>query len=117
MDNTDQLLNNIIDALSDKKARDIRAIDIHNLTTIASYFVIASGTSSPQIQALADNVEEKLSNNGTTPLHTEGYISARWILMDYGDIVVHIFHEEDRTYYGLERLWQDGRLITINEDD
>jgi len=111
------VLSTIIDALNDKKARDIRVIDIHSLTTIASYFVIASGTSSTHIQALADQVEEKLSKEGLSPLHTEGYHSARWILMDYSDVVVHIFHEEDRDYYSLERLWQDGKDIAIEADN
>jgi ribosome-associated protein len=117
MDDSEKMLNIVIDALNDKKARDIKAIDIRDLTTIANYFVIASGTSSTHIQSLADNIEEKLLDKGITPLHTEGYVSARWLLMDYSDIVVHIFHEEDREYYGLERLWQDGRQIAINAEN
>lgn len=102
-------LDVVINALEDKKAKDISAIDIHELTSIASYFIIASGTSAPHIKALADNVKEKLSKKNIMPIRVEGYNSARWILQDYGDVVVHIFHEEDREYYGLERLWQDGK--------
>ena len=117
MEDDNKKLNSIVEALNNKKARDIRAIDIRNLTTIANYFVIASGTSNTHIQSLADNVVEKLSNTGLTPLHVEGYKSARWILMDYSDAVVHIFHEEDRAYYGLERLWQDGKQIDIEIED
>ena len=108
MEGFGMILDTVISALNDKKAKDIKAIDIHNLTTVASYFIIASGTSVTHIQALADSVEEKLSGIGVNLLHIEGYKSARWILMDYSDIVVHIFHEEDRKFYGLERLWQDG---------
>lgn len=113
MDNNQQILDNVIDALNDKKARDIRAIDIHKLTTIAHYFVMASGTSVTHIKALADHVEEKLLGKGLKPLHVEGYNNAHWILLDYSDVVVHIFHEEDRAFYNLERLWQDGKHIDV----
>ncbi len=106
-------LDTVINALDSKKAKDVRAIDIHELTTIAHYFIIASGTSVPHIKALADNVKEKLSEMDIKPLRTEGYNSARWILQDYGHMVVHIFHEEDREYYGLERLWQDGKPVSL----
>ncbi|HHW21944.1 MAG TPA: ribosome silencing factor [Clostridiaceae bacterium] len=102
-----------IDLLEDKKAKNITVIDISKLTTIAHYFVIASGTSNTHIKALADNLVEKLSEMGMNPLRMEGYNFARWILIDYGEVVVHIFHEEDREYYGLERLWQDGELVAI----
>jgi len=108
-------LNLVIDALEDKKAVNIKAIDIHELTTIAHYFVIASGTSVTHIKALSDNLVEKLGEKGLTPLRIEGYNHARWILLDYGDVIVHIFHEEDRNYYGLERLWQDGKPVDIQE--
>lgn len=103
----------IIDALDEKKAKNIKAIDIDELTTIAHYFIIASGTSVTHIKALADSVSHKLSENGINPLRVEGYNSARWILMDYGDVLVHIFHDEDREYYGLERLWQDGKPVSL----
>lgn len=110
------LLDTVVGALDDKKAKDIKAIDIHELTTIAHYFVMASGTSVTHIKSLADNIEEKLADKGIRPLHVEGYNSARWILMDYSDVVIHIFHEEDREFYGLERLWQDGKHIAIKAD-
>ncbi len=115
--NNNQILDTIIDALDDKKAKNIKAIDINQLTTIAHYFVMASGTSVTHIKALADNVEEKLNESGLKPLHMEGYNAARWILMDYADVVVHIFHEEDREYYGLERLWQDGKPVALKTDN
>lgn len=101
----------IVAALEDKKARDLKVIDIQDLTTIATYFIICSGTSTTHIKALADEVEFKLKEKGVSPHRIEGYNNARWILMDYGEIVVHIFHEEDRQFYNLERLWQDGRAI------
>lgn len=106
----------IINTLEDKKAKDVKAIDIHNLTIIANYFIICSGTSTTHIKTLADEVEFRLKEKGIRPLRREGYNSARWILLYYGDIVVHIFHEEDREFYNLEHLWQDGRpVIRYNE--
>ncbi|MCX7771628.1 MAG: ribosome silencing factor [Clostridia bacterium] len=116
MVNTDNVFQTTIEALADKKGKDLRAVDISHLTTIAHYFVFASGTSVTHIKSLADSVEEKLSEKGIKPLHTEGYNSARWILLDYSDVVVHIFHEEEREFYGLERLWQDGREVAIKTD-
>jgi ribosome-associated protein len=116
LENNQNLLDTVVDALDDKKAKNIRAIDIHGLTTIANYFVMASGTSVTHIKSLADNIEDKLSDKGIKPVHVEGYSSARWILMDYSDVVVHIFHEEDREFYGLERLWQDGKHLVLKTD-
>ncbi|NLG90041.1 MAG: ribosome silencing factor [Clostridiaceae bacterium] len=104
----------IINTLQDKKAKDVRVIDIRQLTAIADYFIICSGTSTTHIKTLSDEVEKKLTENGVKPLRREGYNSARWILMDYEDIVVHIFHEEDREYYNLEHLWQDGKTILLD---
>ena len=104
-----EIYDEIIAALEEKKAKELKIIDIQDLTTVATHFVICSGTSTTHIKALADEVEFKLKEKGVTPLRLEGYNSARWILIDYGDIVVHIFHEEDREFYNLERLWQDGR--------
>ncbi|HZK27486.1 MAG TPA: ribosome silencing factor [Thermoclostridium sp.] len=108
-----EIYDEIIKALGDKKARNIKVIDIQELTTIATHFFICSGTSTTHIKALADEVEFKLKEKGVFPLRHEGYNSARWILIDYGDIVIHIFHEEDREFYNLERLWQDGKAINI----
>ena len=109
--------NEVINALKDKKAKDILSINIEKLTTIASYFVICSGTSSTHIKTIADSVDEKLSQKGIQFLHKEGYNTARWILLDYGDIVVHIFHQEDREFYNLERLWNDGEKEYIKDDE
>lgn len=100
----------IVEVLESKKAKDIVTIDIQSISILADYFIIASGTSTTHIKALADEVEEKLSEAGYQPFHKEGYSTARWILLDYGEIVVHVFHEEDREFYNLERLWYDGKV-------
>lgn len=100
-----------IGALEDKKAEDIKVIDISDVSTIADYFIIASGKNRSQIQAMCDNVDEALGRAGATLKQTEGYQNANWILMDYGDIIVHIFDAENRLFYELERIWRDGKEI------
>lgn len=98
----------IANILSDKKAQDILIIDIEELTVIADCFVIASGRSPLQVRALCDEIEEKLEAEGERVIRKEGYEAARWIVLDYGDILVHIFHKEEREFYNIERLWEDG---------
>lgn len=100
-------------ALEEKKAEDIDIIDIENISTLADYFIIASGSNRNQVQAMADNVEEKLGRAGYVMKQSEGYQTANWILMDYGDLVVHIFDRENRLFYDLERIWRDGRQTDI----
>ena len=100
-----------ITALEDKKAEDISIIDISEVSVLADYFLIASGINRSQIQALADSVEEKLGRAGYSPKQIEGYDTANWILMDYGDIIVHVFDRENRLFYDLERIWRDGKRI------
>lgn len=104
-----------IAALEDKKAEDIRVIDIAEVSVLADYFIIASGSNRSQIQALADNVEESLHRAGHPVKQVEGYESANWILLDLGDIIVHIFDNENRLFYDLERIWRDGKPIDKNE--
>ena len=99
------------EALEDKKANDIRVISIEKISTLADYFIIASGSNRNQVQAMADNAEEALGKAGYHPKQIEGYQSANWILMDYGDVVVHIFDEENRLFYDLERIWRDGEVV------
>ena len=94
------------EALEDKKASDIKVIDIEQITTLADYFIIASGSNRNQVQAMADNVDEVLGKAGYPCKQTEGYSSANWILLDYGDIVIHLFDEENRLFYDLERIWR-----------
>lgn len=101
--------------LDEKKATDIKIIDISKISVIADYFLIAGGSNARQIKALADNVEEKLGKDGVVPKSIEGYQNANWILMDYADVVIHIFNEEDRLFYNLEKIWLDGKLIDSTE--
>lgn len=100
-----------IEALEDKKAEDISVIDISEVSVIADYFIIAGGTNSSQIQALSDNVAEKLGRAGYPAKQVEGYETANWILMDFHDVIVHIFDKENRLLYDLERIWRDGKKI------
>ena len=97
--------------LSEKKAQDIVILDVADQTVVCSYFVIASGHSTTQVRALGDAVEEKLEKDGLSPLRKEGLREGRWGVIDYGDVVVHIFNEESRLYYYLERLWDSGKNI------
>lgn len=103
------------EALEDKKASDIKVIDIEQITTLADYFIIASGSNRNQVQAMADNVDEVLGKAGYQLKQTEGYSSANWILLDYGDIVIHLFDEENRLFYDLERIWRDGKVMDAKE--
>ncbi len=104
-------------ALSDKKAEDIVIIRVDEQTVVCSYFVIASGKSSTQVKSLGDNLEEALKKNyDLSPVRTEGLREGRWGVLDYGDVVVHIFNEESRLFYYLERLWDSGRNVEKYED-
>lgn len=96
-------------AASEKKARDIVILDMEGITLVADHFVICSANSTTQIQAIADNIEEKLTEKGIKALRKEGYRDSHWVLLDYGGCVVHIFVEEDRRFYNLERLWGDAK--------
>lgn len=103
-------------SLSDKKGTDIKILDISALTTISDYFVICSAGSTTQVKALADNVLEKTGEIGISPLRIEGYKSCSWILLDYGDAIVHIFKNDMRDFYNLEHLWGDAVTVTENFD-
>ena len=103
-----------VDALEDKKAEDIRVIDISEVSVMADVFLIAGGKNRSQIQALCDNVEERLGRAGCPVRQIEGYDTANWVLMDFGDIIVHIFDKENRLLYDLERLWRDGKELDIS---
>lgn len=101
--------------LSDKKGLDIKVIEISDVSVIADYMVIATGNSSTHVKALADEIEEQLDDMGISVSHVEGYRSNSWILLDYIDIIVHVFSNEAREYYDLERLWEDGTDIDISD--
>ena len=106
-----ELAKNIVESLEDKKAEDIHIIDIQEVSSIADYFIIASGNNRSQIQALADHVEEVLGKEGLALKQVEGYDAANWVLMDYQDIIIHLFDRENRLFYDLDRIWRDGKLI------
>ena len=102
-------------ALDEKKGKEISAIEITDLTTIADYFVIASGTSNTQINALCGSVEKAMKEQADEmPLRREGYRDGTWVLLDYGSVVVHVFSPEAREFYGLERLWHDGKPVDLS---
>lgn len=106
-----EMAKTAIFALEEKKAEDIRVIDISEVSVIADYFIIANGTNKSQIQALSDEVEEKLGRAGYFMKQKEGYQNANWVLLDFGDIIIHIFDKENRLFYDLERIWRDGKVI------
>ena len=103
-----------VKALDSKKGKEIRLIRIDKITTLAEYFVICTGTSNTQINALCDAVEKELTEKGEEPLHREGYRGGTWVLLDYGCVVVHVFNDEARKFYSLEHLWADGEEVDLS---
>ncbi len=110
-----EMIQTIYHALDDKKAINPVIMDVRNVTMICDYFIIASGENYNQVQAMANNVEEEMDKKECHFRHMEGYQAANWILMDYNDVVVHLFYKEDRTFYDLERIWRDARTITLDD--
>ena len=113
-DTSREMARRAIDALEDKKAEDIKVIDISEVSVLADYFIIAGGSNRSQIQALSENVEEKLGRAGFPVKQVEGYDTANWILQDFGDVIVHIFDKENRLLYDLERIWRDGKQVDLD---
>lgn len=109
---TQQKVREAVSAADDRKAVDLKVLYLEKVTDFTDYFMICSGTSERQVQAIADAVQEKLRENKARPLHVEGYNRGQWVLLDYGDLVVHVFQEEPRRYYALERLWGDAPDVT-----
>ena len=102
-------------ALDEKKGEDIKIINLEGNSVLADYFIIANGTNSSQVQALVDNVEEELHKAGYSLKQREGYSNGNWVLLDFGDVIVHIFDRENRLFYDLERIWRDGKEIAFDE--
>ena len=113
--NSREMARIAIEALRDKKGEDIRVIDISKVSVIADYFIIVSGNNPNQVQALVDNVDEKLAEAGYTTDKIEGSQGSSWVLMDYNDIIIHVFSKEDRLFYDLERIWRDVTAIDADE--
>jgi ribosome-associated protein len=103
-------------AASDKKALDLVVLDLREIATFTDYFVIASGSNERQVQAISDEIFERLKKSGTPAARVEGYRTAEWILLDYGDFVVHVFDEKARRFYDLERLWREAQRVTLPPD-
>lgn len=110
-----QKIETIVKALDLKKAEDIQVLKIKDLTIISDYFIIANGNSITQTKALADEVEYVMKEKGVMPDRTEGFQSGNWIILDYNDIIVHVFYKETRNYYNLERLWSDAENIDVSD--
>ena len=102
------LAQEIAQVIYDKKGRDIVALDVQKLTVICDYMVIATGRNANQVKAMADDVDDRMAELGLNLCRTEGQQDGRWVVLDYGHIMVHLFHQDDRAYYNLERLWEDG---------
>lgn len=114
MEQSKQMAKLAYEALDEKKAEDIKVIDISEISVIADYFVIANGTNESQVRALVDNVEDKLAKVGFQTKQREGHGLGSWVLLDFGEIIVHVFDRENRLFYDLERIWRDGKYIDIN---
>jgi ribosome-associated protein len=103
-----------VSAADDRKAIDLKVLHLEKISDFTDYFLICSGSSERQVQAIADGVQEKMRSERVRPLHVEGYNRGQWVLLDYGDFVVHVFQEEPRHFYSLERLWGDAPDVTAS---
>ena len=112
---TNEMVKKIYEALDNKKAMDIKVVDIRNVSVMADYFIVASGDNQNQLMAMQNEVDKTMHENGVKLRQIEGNRNSTWILMDYEDVIVHIFSEEDRLFYNLEKIWQDGIDVDINE--
>lgn len=113
-DTSKQMAKVAVEALKEKKGYDVKVIDISEISILADYFIIANGSNANQVQAMVDNVEEQMYKAGFDDPKVEGYNNASWILLDYNDVVLHIFDEESRSLYNLERLWRDGKEVDVD---
>ena len=111
---TIDLVKKIVEALEDKKAEDITVLDIGGVSSIADYFIIANGNNANQLTAMEDAVDEAMYTNGVHQKQVEVTSNSTWILMDYQDIIVHLFSKEDRQFYDLDRIWRDGKVVDVH---
>jgi len=114
INSVEEMVKKACEAIDDKKGERIAVLNIGKISSMADYFIIASASSERQVKAIADNVEDKLMEDEISVKGKEGQNTARWILLDYGDIMVHIFHDEEREFYNLERLWKDAPYVDID---
>ncbi len=115
---TKRCVDQIVYHIMEKKGTDIVVIDLHGISSISDFFIIATGTSNVHLKAIADEIRDKMKKeNGIIPWHIEGYEAQRWVLLDYVDIVVHIFNSETRSYYSLEKLWDDADIQHIETNE
>ena len=114
---TDELVKAVYNALAEKQGRDITLIDIHEISTLADYFIITHGNNTPHVESLVECVQETMDKAGVSCRSLEGMRGGRWVLLDYGDIVVNVFSKEDRMFYDLERIWRDGKLVNMNAEE
>jgi len=110
-----EILDKAVQILGGRKAEDITALEIGGISIIADYFLIASGGSGTQVRSLAEELEFKLSLEGVEPLRVEGMQTATWIILDYGSVIIHVFHKETRKFYNLEHLWADAKPVELPE--
>ncbi|MGA3186591.1 MAG: ribosome silencing factor [Bryobacteraceae bacterium] len=109
----EQIWQAVVEAAESKQAKDIKVLDLREVTSFADFFVVLSGANARQIQAIADEIETQLRQLGEVPNSVEGYQNAEWVLLDYGDYLIHIFTEKARQYYDLERLWRDAKTVPL----
>jgi len=107
------VVNIAVQAAEDKKAMDITVLDIREISIIADYFIICSGRSGTQVQAIVENIQERLDKDGVVALRREGFREGNWVLLDYGDVIIHVFRESERQFYNLERLWGDAQVVGL----
>ena len=112
-----ELALNIAQALYDKKALDVKIIDVASMTAVTDYFVVAGARSSLQVNSLSDELEEKMGELGVSPTRQDGRAGGRWVVQDYNSVIVHIFHQEEREFYDLERLWNNGMNVSVFAPD
>ncbi|MGF0032873.1 ribosome silencing factor [Bariatricus sp. SGI.154] len=116
MEQTKEMVRIAYEALDEKKGEDIRIIEISGISVLADYFIITNGTSDSQVKALVEHVEEKMHKAGYAQKQREGVTAGNWVLLDYGDVIVHVFDKDNREFYNLERIWNDGKKIEdLNE--